>query len=348
VLERISAQVGRTGIITPVAVLKPVQLSGTTVSRATLHNWDELARKDVREGDWVVIEKGGEIIPQVVRVLEEKRTSQKPFTPPVRCPVCGGRTVRPEGEVALRCDNVACPAQLKRRVGHFACRGAMNIEGLGSALVSQLVDAGLVKDYGDIYSLRKDQLVSLERMGEKSASNLLRAIEASKQSGLARVIFALGIRHVGATAARILARVYGSLDELKNAAVPQLEEIPDIGPVAARSIVGFFTHPATREVIEKLRGAGVRFEAVGEEMRAGGKLEGKVFVLTGKLLSFSREEAAARIERLGGKVISSVSSRTDYVVAGADPGSKYTRAQELGLTILSEPEFKKLIDGGEV
>jgi len=343
VLERIVPQVGRTGTITPVAILKPVEISGTTVSRATLHNWDEVSRKDIREGDWVVIEKGGEIIPQVVRVLKEKRTSQRTVKPPEKCPVCGGRAVRSEGEVALRCENVACPAQRKRRIAHFGSRQAMNIEGLGTQLIEQLVEKGLVEDYADLYSLRAEQLAGLERMGAKSAGNLVAAIEKSKEAGLARVIFALGIRHVGVTAARGLARRFSSLDELASAGVEELEGIPDVGPVVARSIVEFFANPAAKKVIGKLKSAGVKLEETGTPRGGPAPLAGKSFVLTGKLSSFTREEATEIIETLGGKVTSSVSSKTDFVLFGADPGSKYSRAVTMGIRLMSEEEFKKLI-----
>lgn len=345
VLKDIQLQVGRTGALTPVALLDPVQLLGTTIARATLHNFDEIRRKDIRIGDHVVLEKGGEVIPKVVKVISEKRPpGTVPFREPQQCPVCGGALVHVPDEVAIRCENVNCPAQLKRRLEHFASRGAMDIEGLGPALVEQLVEQRLVSDYGDLYSLTPEHLASLERMAEKSARNVLAAIEESKDNPLYRLIFGLGIRHVGINAARILAGRYPSLDQLSKAQPEELEGINEIGPTMAASIEAFFQNEQNRSVLEKLKRGGVRFEdekPVDEE--AEGLLSGKTFVLTGTLKAFTRSEAGQRIRSKGGRVSSSVSAQTDYVVAGEDPGSKLDKAHQLGVATLSENEFKKML-----
>jgi DNA ligase (NAD+) len=339
----IKVQVGRTGVLTPVAVLEPVSLAGATITHATLHNEDEIKRKDIHIGDTVILERAGDVIPKVVAVVTERRTGEeKPFKMPERCPVCGGPVVRVEGEVAVRCGNISCPAQLKRRIQHFASRNGMDIEGLGKALIDQLVEKGLVKDIADIYYLKREELVDLERMGEKSAENLLNAIERSKDKGLARLIFSLGIPFVGERAAEILAQRYRSIDDLMKAEVEELIEIPEIGIKTAESIVQFFSQDGNRLVIEKLKNAGVRTteeaEGVGETT-----LVGKTFVLTGALSSMTRSEAEEKIKELGGRVTSSVSRKTDYVVVGESPGSKYQKALQLGVPVLSEEEFLELI-----
>jgi DNA ligase (NAD+) len=345
VIREIRVQVGRTGALTPVAIMDPVPLGGVTVSRATLHNEDEIARKDVRVGDTVVIQRAGEVIPEVVRVVLEKRPpGTEPFKMPTHCPVCGSAVERPEGEAVARCTGIACPAQLRERIRHFASRDAMDIEGLGTALVEQLVETGLVKDPGDLYFLkdRRSELVSLERMGEKSADNLLKAIEDSKNRSLDRLIFALGIRHVGSTVARALAERFRSLDALANASVEEIAEIPGVGSVIASSVHTFFQQPSNKAVIEKLRAAGVKM--VMEEAPEVGErpFEGKTFVFTGTLASMTRSEAERLVAQLGGHAASSVSKNTDYVVAGENPGSKLTKAQQLGITILTEEEFKRM------
>jgi len=342
-LERIIWQVGRTGIVTPVAELKPVQLAGTTVSRATLHNADEIMRKDVHEGDWVFIEKGGDIIPKVVGVNKEKRKQPpKPVEIPKNCPVCGTALIRLEGEVAIRCPNLNCPAQIKRRIEHFASRGAMDIEGMGTALVEMLVDKGLIKNFADIYHLKKTEIAKLERMGNKSAENLMQAIERSKQQPLERLIFALGIPYVGSTAAKILAKHFKSLHALMNASYDELVQIEGLGEKMAQSIVAFFKNEQNQNVVNELIKAGVRTETATEEP-AGGELLGKTFVLTGTLPHLKRHEAAKLIEKHGGKVTSSVSKKTSYVLAGADPGSKYTKAKALGIPVIDEQAFLQMI-----
>ncbi len=341
----IMVRVGRTGVLTPTAILEPVQVGGVTVSRATLHNEDMIREKDIRIGDFVVVQRAGDVIPEVVRVLTERRTGkEREFRMPDRCPECGSRVVRPEGEVAVRCTGIACPAQLKELILHFVSRDGMDIEGIGPALVTQLVDRGLVEDPADLYFLNKAEIIGLERMGEKSAENLLRAIEKSKGRGLAPLLFALGIRFVGTRAAEILAERFGSMEALSRASAEELTAIPEIGPKIAASIVAFFQEDQTGRVIEKLRQAGVKMKQ--EEPAAGPgnlPLAGKQFVLTGTLSSFTRSEAEELIRRLGGKVSSSVSKKTDYVVVGENPGQKYERARELGITILDETGFIDLV-----
>ncbi len=341
-------QVGRTGIVTPVAHLEPVQLLGTTISRATLHNMDEIQRLDVRIGDYVIIEKGGEIIPKIVRVVKEKRPrGTAPYRPPTRCPVCHTPLVRPPGEVALMCENVACPAQVAGRIAHFASRRAMDIEGLGEKVVDLLLRANLIRDYGDLYYLKAEDIAPLERMGEKSAANLIAAIEASKSRPLARLIFGLGIRYVGEEAARLLANHFHSLDKIREADEEELAAVPGIGEITARSVKAFFSREENLKVLEKLRRAGLPFtETVAEEAPLQDeRFAGKTFVLTGALDNFTREEATRLIEARGGKVTSSVSRKTDYVLVGKDPGSKYRKAQELGVPILTEEEFIKMLEG---
>ncbi|RMG67085.1 MAG: NAD-dependent DNA ligase LigA, partial [Calditrichaeota bacterium] len=346
-IREIIWQVGRTGIVTPVAILDPVHISGTVVSRATLHNMDEIARLDARVGDYVVLEKAGEIIPKIVRVVKEMRPPDlPPYRPPEKCPVCGTRLIRPAGEVALLCTNARCPAQVAGRIEHYASRRAMDIEGLGEKVVELLLNNHLIEDFGDLYYLKKEDIAALERMGDKSAENLINAIEASKNRPLERLIFALGIRYVGEEVARILAQHYRSLDQLMKASVDELAAIPGIGFKTAQSIRSFFDNPENQKVIEKLRRAGVRFEAPEEEEKAAldERFAGKTFVFTGTLSRFTRDEAARLVEERGGKVSNSVSRKTDYLVVGADPGSKLQKAQQLGVQILNEEEFYRMLE----
>ncbi len=345
-IKEITVQVGRLGTLTPVAVLEPVFLSGTRVTRASLHNQDEIARLGVKIGDRVFIEKAGQIIPQVVKVIKEARSGEeRDFVMPKRCPICGGPVEREEGEVAVRCVNIRCPAQVKERIFHFASRDAMDIEGLGWEMIHTLVDKGLISDFGDLYlNLKYEDLIKLERMGKKSTQNLLSAIEASKKRTLDRLIYGLGIRHVGSRAAEILAERFASLDTLAAATVEDLTAINEIGPVMARSIVSFFRNKETQKVIEKLKKAGVNM--VCEERRPSAIAQtfaGKTVVLTGALSSFSRSEAERLIKERGGRISSTVSRKTDLVVVGKEPGSKLARAQKLGVKILSEAEFLDLI-----
>ena len=342
-LEDIIVQVGRTGTLTPVAVLKPVELSGSTVSRATLHNQDEVMRKDIRIGDRVIIEKAGEIIPQVVEALKNKRTGkEKRFSMPKKCPVCGFGVESIEGEVALRCENLKCPAQLKERIKHFASRQAMDIEGMGEAIVTQLVDKKMVEDYGDIYYLKHDDVASLERMADKSASNLIDAIKKSKLSSLNRLIFGLGIRHVGVRAAWILAARFGSLEGITSLDIEELEKINEIGPIMAKSIFKFFRSKENKNVIEKLKKAGV--DTSSKLKVQGSKVfSGKSVVVTGSLETFSRQEIEELIRMQGGNASSSVSKKTDFLVAGKEPGSKLDKAKKLGVRVINEDGFKKMI-----
>ena len=339
----IEVSVGRTGVLTPVAILEPVEVSGVIVKRATLHNMDEIRRKDVRIGDWVVVQRAGDVIPEVVAVVKDRRTGQeKAFEMPQHCPVCGANVVKLEGEVAYRCTNVSCPAQLKESVKHFASRLAMDIEGLGDKLVTQLVDRGLVKSPADLYFLKYEDLVGLERMGDKSARNLLKAIEESKSRPLERVIYALGIRYVGEATARTLAQRFHSIDQLAKATQEELMELEDIGPKVAHAIVSYFSEEQNRRMIERLREAGVRLSAEPTQKEGSALLEGKTFVFTGELSSMTRNQAKQLVLSLGGKVSSSVSRRTSYVVVGANPGSKYDKARALGVPILTEEDFLKL------
>jgi len=345
VLEDIIPQVGRTGTVTPVAVLKPVLLAGSTISRATLHNEQEIARKDIRVDDTVIIEKGGDVIPKVVRVVHEKRPPDtKPYHLPDTCPECSSPLVRDEREVAVRCVNAACPAMVEGRILHFASREAMNIEGLGPSLVTQLVRTGLVKNYADLYTLTRDNLASLERMGEKSADNIIAALEESKKKDLWNLMYGLGIRHVGAGSARVLAERFGSLDELMDADMDILESVEDIGPVVAESILSFFNNAENREIISRLKENGLPFKGSKRELVTDDFFSGKTFVLTGALSSMTRNEASDLIRSRGGNVSSSVSKNTDYVLFGADPGSKYDRAVELKVMLLSEDEFLRRLN----
>jgi DNA ligase (NAD+) len=342
-IEDIVPQVGRTGKLTPVAWLKPVPIGGTTVSRATLHNMDEIERLGVKIGDWVQVERGGDVIPKVVSVVEDKDhpRGHKSFDMPERCPVCGGHVVRTEGEADHRCVNANCPAKLRESIRHFASRSVMNIEGMGDALVNQLTDRGFVKNVADIYKLTKDDLLKLERMGDKSAQNVLKEIEASKKLRLERVIYGLGIRFVGERTAEFLAEHFGSIDAIMNASAEELQEVNEVGPRIAESIVEFFQEPRNRELVEQLRKAGLTF--TGKKKQRGTKLAGKTFVLTGTLAHYSREEAKKMIEDAGGRVSGSVSKNTDYVVAGTDAGSKLDKAKELGVKVIDEKEMEELV-----
>jgi len=341
-IEDIIVQVGRTGKLTPVAVLKPVPIGGTTVSRATLHNMDEIERLGVKIGDWVQVERGGDVIPKVVKVIEDKDhpRGRKVFRMPERCPVCNSKVVRTEGEADHRCVNPNCPAQLRETILHFASRGIMNIEGMGDALVNQLTERGLVKNVADIYRLTKDDLLKLERMGDKSAQNVLDEIEASKRLPLERVIYGLGIRFVGERTAQFLAEHFGSMEALMQASQEELQEVNEVGPRIAESIVEFFQEPRNRELVKRLREAGLTF--TGQKKQRGTKLAGKTFVLTGTLAHFTRDQAKKLIEDAGGRVSGSVSKKTDYVVAGADAGSKLDKANELGVKVIDEKEMEKL------
>jgi DNA ligase (NAD+) len=347
-LLRIDVNVGRTGAVTPFAVLEPVRLGGTTIQMATLHNEQEVARRDIRPGDLVIIEKGGEIIPKVIGpVLSERAPDAIPWTMPHECPSCQSQLVRPEDEVVWRCENASCPARIRRGLQHFASRRAMNIEGLGEALVDQLVTASLVRDYADLYVLTADQLAALERMGKKSAANLVEEIDKSRGAELWRLLHALGIRHVGEGGARALARTFRSLDRLQQASLEHLEQTPDIGPVVARSVRTFFDEPANAELLRRLVQHGVRASdpdtpSMPDEPAAT-VLAGQTFVLTGTLEAMSREEAARRIEALGGKVAGSVSRKTTWLVAGRDAGSKLNKARALGVAELDEARFLALI-----
>jgi DNA ligase (NAD+) len=344
----IIVQVGRTGALTPTAVMEPVFVDGSTVSRATLHNEDEVRRKDIRIGDTVVIHKAGDVIPEVVEVLKDRRTGdEREWQMPKVCPVCGAEVLRPEGEAVARCTNEACPAQLKEALLHFASRGAMDIDGLGPAIVEQLVESGLVRDAGDLYSLRVEDLAPLERMGEKSAQNLVSAIAASKTRPFERVLYALGIRHVGEHVARVLARRHASVDDIAAASEDELSQVREIGPKIAASIAAFFRQDGNRRIIQKLREAGVRLRREEAERPAGPDLSGKTFVFTGSLSTMSRSEAQELVEKLGGKASSSVSNKTDFVVVGESPGSKADRARELGVTMLTEEEFRAMVRQGE-
>ena len=340
----IVCQVGRTGSITPVANLKPIFISGSTVSRATLHNEDEIKRKDIRVGDRVVIEKAGEIIPKVVRVVDLSGKREAPFKMPATCPECQTKIFRPEGEAAWRCVNAACPAQLKERLKHFASRKAMDIDHMGPAVIEQLVESGRIKNFSDLYTLKKDEVAGLERLADKSAQNLIDAIEKSKSAGLSRLLFGLGVRHVGQRAASILADTFQSLQTLQETPYENLEAVMEIGPVIAESLKSFLDQKTNMQDIEKLCSLGVVAEEHCADKKLEGGLVGKQFVLTGTLSEFSRDEAKEKIESFGGRVTASVSKKTDYLVVGKDVGSKLEKAQKLGLIIIDEKEFLKLID----
>jgi DNA ligase (NAD+) len=336
----IVAQVGRTGALTPVAMMQPVNVGGVEVSRATLHNQDEIDKKDVRIGDTVIIQRAGDVIPEVVEVITSKRTgTEKKFRMPSTCPVCGSEVIREEA--IHRCIGLDCPAQLKGRIRHFASKRAMDIDGLGVKLIDQLVDKGLVNDVADLYDITKDQLIALERMAEKSAQNIIDAIEASKEKPLSKFLYALGIRHVGEHISDILAQNFSRLDDFPKLSEDELKKVEEVGPEVAASVVRFFRDKKNRESIERLKKAGVK--VIEPRVRARGKLADKVFVFTGTLQSYGREEVRSLVERLGAKTASSVSKKVDFVVAGEDPGSKVDKAKELGVKILTEEEFKKMV-----
>jgi len=342
IVEDIDVQVGRTGALTPVARLAPVEVGGVTVSRATLHNEDEIERLGLQIGDSVVIERSGDVIPKVVRV-QAQGSYRKPFSMPKACPVCGGKIVREEGEAASRCINTNCPARLKESILHFASRGVMNIDGLGDALVDQLVDRGLVKSVADLYDLTREKLMELERMGKKSADNILRNIENSKQNPLPRVLTALGIRFVGERTANFLAEAFGSMDKIAGADLQKLQQAEEVGPKVAESIYQFFREPRNQELVERLRAAGLRFEY--DVRRKSGPLQGFTFVLTGTLPHLTREDATQLIQEAGGKVSGSVSHKTSYLVAGEEAGSKLDKARALGIEIIDEQRLLEMIHG---
>jgi len=338
----IDIQVGRTGTLTPVAHLRPVNIGGVTVSRATLHNEDEIKRKDIKIGDTVLVQRAGDVIPEVVKVITSKRTGEeKTFNMPLSCPVCDSSVIRSENEAALRCINSSCPAQVKERIKHFASKGAFDIDGLGEKLIEQLVDKELLYSYADIFKLKEDMLKNLDRMGSKSAGNIVRAIKDSKRITLNRFIYALGIRHVGEHVAGILAKSYESLEELRGTAKEDLEAVDGIGPVVAESIVEFFKKNENRKIVDDMIDNGIRIFRDNADKR--GKLAGKTFVLTGTLETLTRSEAKREIEEAGGKVSGSVSRNTDYLVIGASPGSKLKRARELGVDIIDEQTLKGLL-----
>lgn len=344
VINEITLQVGRLGTITPVAELSPVQLAGTTVKRASLHNEDEIHRKDIRPGDTVTVEKAGEIIPQVLGVVNpDRKIRENIFSMPKNCPACNSTLVKYEGEVAWRCVNPACPPQVRSRIEHFASRDAMDIEGLGESVVDQLVDEGLVRNYADLYQLKKEQLLPLERMAEKSAQNLINAIDKSKNQSLDRVIYALGIRFVGKTVAKDLASAFKSIDALTNAKEEDLLQVDSIGPKIAESVVSFFNNEQNIVILENLRQAGIQFEKTDDE-HISDVLKGKKFVLTGSLPNLTRKEATELIEKHGGTTTSSVSSNTDFVLAGDSAGSKLDKAKKLDIPVLSEQDFLKMIE----
>ncbi|HBC46047.1 MAG TPA: DNA ligase (NAD(+)) LigA [candidate division Zixibacteria bacterium] len=345
IIEDIKVQVGRTGILTPVAYLKPVEVGGVTVSRATLHNEQEVERKDIRVGDTVIIQRAGDVIPAVVKVITEKRSGhEKKFTMPLKCPECGSPVQRVEGEVAVRCSSLYCPAQITEKITHFGSRSAMDIEGLGYRTIELFVEKGFIKDISDLYLLpsKREEILQIDRMGEKSFTNLETALENSKKRELPRIIYALGIPGVGETTAYLLTEQFTSIERLMKAGEEEINDIKGIGPILAHSIHTFFRDEYNVAVINKLKKYGVEFPVMISENKHG-PLTGKTFVLTGALDSCSRSEAQKEIEKLGGKVTSSVSQKTDYVVAGADPGSKLDKANKLGVTVLDESEFKKLL-----
>jgi DNA ligase (NAD+) len=348
VVREIQVYVGRTGKLTPVAILDPVPLAGSTVSRATLHNEEEIARKDVRLGDTVLIEKGGDVIPKVVEVVQAERPpGAEPWVPPGACPACGAPAIKAEGEVDRRCPNASCPAQLEERLKHFARREAMDIEGLGHALVHQLVEKGLVRDFADLYRLALDQVVGLERMAEKSASNLLGQIERSKARELRRLLFGLGIRFVGERAAQLLARHFRSLEALAAAPVEELDALYEIGPAVAHSVHDWLAQEANRRLVDRLREAGVRTAEAADASAAPQVFRGMQFVLTGTLPGMSREEAKRAVEARGGRVTSAVTKKTSVLVAGEQPGAKLEKARELGVPVWDETQLRHRLDGGE-
>ena len=339
----IVCNVGRTGVITPLAILEPVQVAGSTISKTTLHNEDFIKEKELKIGDIVVIQKAGDVIPEIVKVLKEKRNGQeKEFKMPEKCPVCGAKTVRFEGEAAIRCTGTECPAKLYRNLVHFVSREAMNIDGLGENIIDQLLSKKLISNIADIYKLSLDDIASLKKNGTKFATNLINSIENSKKNDLYRLLTALGINHIGAKASKVLAKKFKTIDNLMVASFEELSNIEDIGPIMAKSIVDFFEERQTKDLIEKLKQAGVNTESLEKEEQ-NQKFEGLTFVLTGSLEKYTRQEATELIEKFGGKVSSSVSKKTDYLLAGEDAGSKLTKAQSLDVKIISEEEFEKMI-----
>ena len=338
----ISVQVGRTGALTPVAHLDPVAVGGVTVSRATLHNEDEIERLGVQIGDTVLIERSGDVIPKVVRVTKAGRHAH-PFRMPHKCPVCGGHIVREEGEAASRCINANCPARLKESIGHFASRGVLNIDGLGDVLIDQLVDKGLVKSVADLYNLTEEQLAGLDRMGQKSAANVIRNIDRSRALPMPRVLGALGIRFVGERTAELLANHFGDLDRIASASVDELQQAQEVGPKVAESIREFFDERHNCELLASLKAAGLQFKHNAPK-REGGAFAGLTFVITGTLPDLSREEAKEKIEAAGGKVASAVSRKTNFVLAGEDAGSKLKKAQELNVAIIDESRLLKMLE----
>jgi len=345
IVREIVVNVGRTGVLTPAAWFDPVQLAGTTVKRSTLHNYEDLARKDVRVGDTIVVEKGGDIIPKVVRVLLEKRPADAPpFRMPERCPVCGDPVVREEGEVAIRCVNPACPAVVREALTHFCGRRAMNIEGLGEKLADQLVTAGLLSDVASIYALKAEDLASLERWGEKSAANLVAEIERSKGNDASRLLYGLGVRHVGEKAAKTLVERFGSIDAIAAATEEELQAVEDVGPNTAAAVHAWFAHPRHRELLERLRGHGVRFDGERRAPRDTGALAGRTVVLTGVLPGISREEAGERLAAAGAKIASAVSKKTDYLVVGESPGSKLEKAKALGVRVVGWEQMQTILE----
>jgi DNA ligase (NAD+) len=343
-IEAIEVQVGRTGALTPVAHLRPVSVGGVTVSRATLHNEDEIERLGLEAGDEVVIERSGDVIPKVVRV-HSQGSYRKKFRMPGQCPVCGGKIVREEGEAASRCINASCPARLKESILHFASRGVMNIDGVGEALVDQMVDRGLVASAADLYDLTVDKLMTLDRMGAKSAANVIRNIEESKQNPLPRVLTALGIRFVGERTAVFLAEHFGSMGAIATATLDELQLTDEVGPKVAESVFQFFREPRNQELVSRLRAAGLQF-TYASTRRSGGPLQGLTFVLTGTLPHLTRDDAKQLIETAGGKITGSVSKKTNYILYGDDPGSKLVKAKELGVKMLTEEELLVLIKEG--
>ncbi|HEY7752097.1 MAG TPA: NAD-dependent DNA ligase LigA, partial [Ignavibacteriaceae bacterium] len=352
IINDITWQVGRTGALTPVAELEPVFLAGSTISRATLHNFDEIQRKDIRVGDKVVLEKGGDVIPKVVSVvLSERKKNSKPINAPVKCPTCKSSLFKPENEVAFYCDNTECPDQVKGRLEHFASRGAMDIEGLGESLIDLFVEKEFLHNYADIYKLKqhRDELIKIDRLGEKSVDNLLDAIEKSKNQPFEKVLFALGIRYVGAGAAKKLASHFGSIDIMIKAGIDEITSVYEIGNSIANSVKQFLSNRTNRKLIDELKKAGLKFESRKQKItvKTDTKFYNKTFVLTGTLNNFTRDDAGLKIEELGGKVVSSVSKNTDFVIAGDKAGSKLTKAKELGVKILSEDEFIKMLSQSE-
>ena len=345
-MTAIVVQVGRTGVLTPVAEFEPVLLAGSTVRRATLHNYEDLARKDVRVGDTVAVEKGGDVIPKVTRVLLDRRPDgAAAFEMPAACPACGERVVREDGAVAVRCVNPSCPAQVREAIRHFVSRKAMDVEGLGDERIDQLVTEGLVDGIASLYSLEVERLAPLARWGEKSAANVVGQLAKSKEQGLSRLLFGIGIREVGEKTARTLARRFGSVEELAKASEEDLTAVSEIGPETARAVREWFGRQANRKLLAQLRGAGVRMTGRDEKPAGEGPLAGKVFVLTGTLAGRTRDEAAAQIEGAGGKVTSSVSKKTTAVIAGEDPGSKLEKARALGVPVWDEEQLEAALEG---